>query len=165
MEMFKKAYLNLDDVTEKVCAPEGKVVGIVNFASPLPLFYSDLSDPNYEANYYNKLMVKYILENGIAMLTINFKEDPLGFPTNRNLTIANIEKLLEIKIDNPTGIIYDNSCVWSKRMFPFAHTAYWTAKRQFSNAIVKSIVNGYKFQYDEKYQAKIIKRKSKKSEL
>lgn len=164
-EMFKEGYLKLDEITEKVCAPNDKVAGIVNFASPLVLFYSDISDPNYELNYYNRLMIKYILENGIFMMTINFREDPLGFPTNKNVTINEIEKLLEIDIENPSGVIYDNSGVWSKRMFPFAHTAYWSAKGTFSSAIVKSFVNAYKFQYDEKYQQKVIKRNRKKSEL
>lgn len=164
-EMLKNGYLKLDEITEKVCAPKDKVAGIVNFASPLVLFYSDISDPNYELNYYNRLMIKYVLENGIFMLTINFREDPLGFPTNRNITINDIEKYLEISVENPSGVIYDNSGVWSKRMFPFAHTSYWPAKRIFSSAVVKSFVNAYKFQYDDKYQKKVIKRNSKKSEL
>ena len=164
-EMLKEGYLKLDDITEKKCAPEGNVVGIVNFASPLVLFYSDMSDPNYEMSYYSVLLIKYILEKGIFMLTINFREDPLGFPTNRNVTISEIEKLLEIDIENPSGVIYDNSGVWSKRMFPFAHTAYWSARGTFSSAIVKSFVNAYKFQYDEKYQKKVLKKNSKKSEL
>lgn len=164
-EMLKEGYLKLDDITEKKCAPEGNVVGIVNFASPLVLFYSDMSDPNYEMSYYSVLLIKYILEKGIFMLTINFREDPLGFPTNRNVTISEIEKLLEIDIENPSGVIYDNSGVWSKRMFPFAHTAYWSARGTFSSAIVKSFVNAYKFQYNEKYQQKIIKNNRKKSEL
>ena len=164
-EMLKEGYLKLDDITEKKCAPEGNVVGIVNFASPLVLFYSDMSDPNYEMSYYSVLLIKYILEKGIFMLTINFREDPLGFPTNRNVTISEIEKLLEIDIENPSGVIYDNSGVWSKRMFPFAHTAYWSARQIFSSAIVKSFVNAYKFQYDEKYQKKVLKKNSKKSEL
>jgi hypothetical protein len=110
-------------------------------------------------------MVKYILENGIFFMTVNFSEDPLGFPTSKNVTIKEIEDTLDIEIVNPTGIVYDNSGVWSKRMFALAHTSYWTARRTFSNAIVKSLVNGYKFQYDEKYQKKVLKRKSKKSEL
>lgn len=164
-EQLKKNYLQIDDMTERACAPEGKVKGIVNFACPLVLFYSDISDPNYELNFYNKLMIKYIMENGIFMMTINFREDPLGFPTSRNITVKEIEERLNIKIENPTGVIYDNSSVWSKRMFALAHTSYWSARRTFSNAIVKSFVNGYKFQYDEKYQAKVIKRNSKKSEL
>jgi len=165
IDKLKQNYLKLDEVTENVCAPKDKIAGVVNFACPLPLFYSDISDPNYELNYYNKLMIKYILENGIFMLTVNFREDPLGFPVSSNMTVAQIEDLLDLKIENPSGVIFDNSGVWSKRMFPFAHTSYWTARGTFSNAIIKSAVNGYKFQYDEKYQKKVLKRKSKKSEL
>ena len=164
-EQLKKNYLNMDDMTDKACAPEGKVKGVVNFASPLVLFYSGISDPNYELNFYNKLMVKYIMENGIFVMTINFREDPLGFPTNRNLTTEEMKERLGIEIENPSGIIYDNSGVWSKRMFALAHTSYWTARGTFSNAVVKSFVNGYKFQYNEKYQKKVIKKHSKKSEL
>jgi len=164
-EQLKKNYLKIDDMTEKACAPEGSVKGVVNFACPIVLFYSDISDPKYELNYYNKLMIKYIMENGIFMMTVNFREDPLGFPTNRNITAKEIEQLLGVTIDNPTGVIYDNSGVWSKRMFALAHTSYWSARGIFSKAVVKSFINGYKFQYDEKYQNKVIKRNSKKSEL
>ena len=164
-EELKKNYLKIDDMTKLACAPEGKVKGIVNFACPIVLFYSDISDPNYELNFYNKLMIKYIMENGIFMLTVNFREDPLGFPTSRNLTAKEIEERLGFEIVNPSGVIYDNSGVWSKRMFALAHTSYWSARGTFSKAVVNSFVNGYKFQYDEKYQAKVIKRHSKKSEL
>ena len=164
-EQLKKNYLTIDDMTQKACVPEGRVKGVVNFACPIVLFYSDLSDDNYELNFYNRLMIKYIMENGIFMLTVNFREDPLGFPTSRNLTAKEIEQRLGVKIDNPTGVIYDDSGVWSKRCFALAHTSYWTARGTFSKAIVKDFVNGYKFQYDEKYQKKILKRNSKKSEL
>ena len=164
-EQFKTNYLKLDEMTELACAPEGKFKGIVNFASPLVLFYSDLADDNYELNYYNKLMIKYIMENGIFMLTVNFREDPLGFPMSKNLTASEIEARLGLDIENPTGVIYDNSSVWSKRFFALAHTSYWSARGTFSKAIVKSFVNGYKFQYDDKYQNKVIKQNKKKSEL
>ncbi len=164
-KQLKENYLKLNKMTEKACAPDGKIRGIVNFASPLPLFYSDISDENYAPNYYNRIMIKYILENGIFMITVNFKEDPLGFPTSNNLTIKDIANRLDLTIENPSGVIYDNSGVWSKRMFPFAHTSYWTARRAFSNAVVKSFVNGYKFQYDEKFQKKMLKKDSKKLEL
>ncbi len=164
-EQLKKNYLTIDDMTQKACAPEGRVKGVVNFACPIVLFYSDISDNNYELNFYNRLMIKYIMEHGIFMLTVNFREDPLGFPTSRNLTAKEIEQRLGVSINNPTGVIYDDSGVWSKRCFALAHTSYWTARGTFSKAIVKDFVNGYKFQYDEKYQKKILKRKSKKSEL
>jgi hypothetical protein len=155
---LKTNYLKLNELTEDFCAPKDKVLGVVNFASPLVLFYSDMADENYELNYYNKLMIKYLLENGIFMLTVNFKEDPLGFPTSTNLTVKEIEQILEMNIENPKGVIYDNSGVWSKRLFPFAHTAYWSAKGTFANAVVKSFVNGYKFQYNEQYQKKTLKK-------
>ena len=55
-------YLALKDATENYCVPDDTLKGVVNFASPLVLFYSDLANPDYELNYYNKLMLKYILE-------------------------------------------------------------------------------------------------------
>lgn len=165
IEKLKENYLKLDEITELACTPEGKVKGIVNFASPLVLFYSDLADPDYELNYYNKLMTKYILENGIFWITVNFREDPLGFPTSRNLTINEISDRLGFQIENPSGVIFDDSSVWSKRIFALAHTSYWSARGTFSKAVVKSFTNGYKFQYDPEYQAKVLKRNSKKMEL
>ncbi len=72
---------------------------------------------------------------------------------------------MNIKVENPTGVIYDNSSVWSKRSALFAHTSYWSARGTFANGVVKSFVNGTKFQYDKNYQDKILKRKNKKSEV
>jgi hypothetical protein len=164
-EELKSNYLNIDGVTEQYCAPEGNVKGIVNFASPIPLFYSDMTDKNYEFTFYSRYMFKYLLENGIYVLTVNFREDPLGFPTSRNFTIEQIEELANIKVENPTGVIYDNSHVWSRRSAFFAHTSYWSARGTFANGVVKSFVNGTKFQYNEKYQQKVLKRKNKKSEV
>ncbi|DAA99871.1 TPA: hypothetical protein CPT96_07755 [Candidatus Gastranaerophilales bacterium HUM_10] len=164
-EKLKSNYLTLDEQTELACAPDKRLKGIVNFASPLVLFYSDLADSDYELNYYNKLMTKYIFENGIFWITVNFREDPLGFPTSRNLTVNEIQDRLDMQIENPSGVIYDDSSVWSRRLFAFAHTSYWSARGTFSKAVVKSFINGYKFQYDPKYQAKVLKRKSKKAEL
>lgn len=164
-EELKANYLKLNEITELACAPDKKVRGIVNFASPLVLFYSDLADSNYELNYYNKLMTKYIFENGIFWITVNFREDPLGFPTSRNMTVNEISDRLGLKLENPSGVIFDDSSVWSKRMFAFAHTSYWSAKGAFSKAVVKSFINGYKFQYDPEYQAKVLKKHSKKMEL
>ena len=161
---LKENYLQIDTATEEVCSPPGTVKGIVNFASPLVLFYSDLSDSDYELTYYNKLLLKYIMENGLFMLTVNFREDPLGFPSSRNLTAEDMQNIIKINIENPTGFIYDNSSVWSKRPFFLAHTSYWSARKTFSKAVVKSIADGYRFQYDEKFQNKVRKH-SRKYEL
>ena len=164
-ELLKENYLKLDEYTQKYCAPKGYITGVVNFASPIPLFYSDMADKNYEFTFYSKHMMKYQLENGIYFLTVNFREDPLGFPTSRNLTIEQLEELADIKVENPSGVFYDNSCVWSKRSAFFAHTSYWSARGTFANGVVKSFVNGTKFLYDKKYQDKVLKRKNKKSEV
>lgn len=164
-EKLKENYLNINQATEKYCAPKGYVRGVVNFASPVPLFYSDMADPNYDLNFYNKYLTKYIYENGIYFLTVNFKEDPLGFPSSRNLTVTQLEELLDLKIENPTGVIFDNSSVWSKRSALFAHTSYWSARNTFAKSVVKSFVNGTKFQYDKEYQNKVLKKKNKKSEV
>lgn len=164
-EELKANYLKMGEATDQYCAPQGFVRGVVNFASPIPLFYSDIADPNYELNFYNKYLIKYIYENGIYFLTVNFREDPLGFPSSRNMTVAQLEERLDLKIENPTGVIYDNSSIWSRRSAFFAHTSYWSAKSIFAKGVVKSFVNGTKFQYDPKYQQKVLKKKNKKSEV
>lgn len=164
-ELLKENYLKIDESTEKYCAPKGYVRGVVNFASPIPLFYSDMADPNYEITFYNKYVTKYIYENGIYFLTVNFKEDPLGFPTSDNLTVSQLEDILNLKINNPKGVIYDNSGVWSRRSAFVAHTSYWSARNIFAKAVVEGFVDGTKFQYNKKYQEKVLKKKNKKSEV
>lgn len=159
---IEQNYLNLQEATKTACAPKDTFKGVVNFASPLVLFYSDLADADYELTYYNRLMLKYIIENGLFFITVNYREDPLGFPSSKNLTIAEMEKLADIKIENPTGFVYDNSNVWSKRSVLFAHTSYWSAKRTFANAVVKAFSNGYRLQYDEKFQQKVLNNNKKK---
>ena len=66
---------------------------------------------------------------------------------SKNLKISEIEEVLNTNFNNPQGIIYDNSSVWSGRPFPLAHTAYLSAKKTFAKAIVKTFTDAYKFQY------------------
>lgn len=161
-ELFKKNYMHLDENTENVCAPEGSVKGIVNFASPLVLFYSDLTDPNFELTYYNQLLYKYIIEKDLFWLTVNFREDPLGFPTTRNLTIEELEKSAQIQIEPHAGFIYDWSRTPSGRTFMGAHTAYWSARKTFAKAVVSAYDNGYRHQYDKEFQKRALKYYAKK---
>lgn len=161
----EEGYLKIKEATENYCAPVDSLKGIVNFASPLVLFYSDLADPDYELNYYNKLMLKYIVENGLFFITVNFREDPLGFPSSKNLTIDEMEKLTGVEINDPKGFIYDNSSVWSKRSALFAHTSYWSGRRVFSKAVVKAFTNGYKLQYDKDFQQKVRNNNKRKIKL
>ncbi len=160
VDKLKENYLKLDEATEQYCAPDGAVRGFVNFASPIPLFYSDITDKDYEITFFTKYAIKYVLENGVYFLTVNFREDPLGFPSGRNLTIQQYEQVLNLTLDNPTGVIYDNSSVWSKRSALVAHTSYWSARNVFAKAVVKNFVEGTKFQYNEEYQKKILEQKN-----
>lgn len=153
-ESFKQMYLKLDEFTENTCVPQGAVKGIVNFASPLVLFYSDLADSDYELTYYNRFMLKYMLENNLFMLTVNFKEDPMGFPTTKNLTVKELSEKAKIDVINPSGFVYDNSTVWSRRTFLLAHTSYWTARKIFSKAVAQSFVDGYKYMLDKQIEVK-----------
>ena len=161
-KLLEQNYLKLEDITPQVCTPDNSLAGVVNYASPLVLFYSDIADPEYEPNYYNKLMLKYIIEKGLFFITVNYREDPLGFPSNRNLTIDEMEKILDVEMNNPKGFVYDNSSVWSKRSFMFAHTSYWNTRKTFSKAVVKAFSNGYKLQYDKAFQQKVLKSRRKK---
>lgn len=152
---FKEKYINLDSSTDKVCMPEGAVKGIINFASPLVLFYSDISDPDYELTYYNRYLLKYILEKDLFMLTINFKEDPMGYPTSKNLSLDELKETAKIDINDPKGFVYDNSGVWSKRTFLLAHTSYWSARKTFAKAAAKSYAQGYNYFYNIKESDKL----------
>lgn len=161
-DLFKKAYLELDKSTANVCVPDHAVKGIVNFASPLVLFFSDISDPNFELTYYNRLLVKYIVENDMFWLTINYRADPLGFPGGRNLTIEEMENAANIDIEPHAGFIYDQSDTWGRNSALATHTSYWATRRIFSQAVVRAYINGYKYQYDDNFKQKKVNKFEKK---
>ncbi len=139
----KKIYLNLDSYTNKMCTPDGALKGIVNFASPLVLFYSDISNPAYPLTYYNKLLYKYILENDMFWLTVNYADDPLGYPTTRNVSYNDLKNLLDIPITPNNGFLYSKSDIKSRRTFIGAHTSYWATSDKFSKAVVQAYEEGY----------------------
>jgi len=161
-ELFKKNYLNLDAVTDAACAPNHTVKGIVNFASPLVLFYSDLSDPSYDLTYYNRLLFKYIIENDMFWITVNYRNDPLGFPGGSNLTIEEIENATNIDIEPHAGFMYDQSDTWNRNSALATHTSYWATRRIFSKAVVRAYVDGYRHQYDDNFKEKKVLKFQKK---
>ena len=161
---FKESYDKLDETTELVCAPNNSIKGVINFASPLVLFYSDISDPNVELTNYNKYLLKHIFENDMFTLNINYREDPLGFPAIKNATYEQLAAKTGVNITNPEGMVYENSGVWSGRSFAFANTSYYSARKIFPRALRKNLINGYRLQYDEEYRAKELKKLEKEYE-
>lgn len=148
-EHFKRDYMHLDTLTDKVCIPDHAVKGIVNFATPLVLFYSDLSDPNYDFTYYNSLLYKYLIENDMFWLTVNYRADPLGFPGGKNLSIQEVEQATNLNIEPHQGFMYDQSDTWGRNSAFATHTSYWTTRKIFSRAVVRAYVNGYRYHYDD----------------
>ena len=143
MQNFKNAYLKLDKYTCTSCIPQGALKGIINFASPLVLFYSDISNPNYPLTYYNKLLYKYILENDIFWLTVNYADDPLGFPTTKNISYEDLKNIIDIKINPQNGFLYSKSDVKSRKTFIRSHTSYWATAKKFSKAVVEAYEEGF----------------------
>jgi hypothetical protein len=161
-DTFKKDYMNLDNLTDKFCIPDNAIKGIVNFGSPLVLFYSDISDPNFDLTYYNRLLFKYIIENDMFLLTVNYRADPLGFPGGRNLSIEEMEKATNIDIEPHAGFIYDQSDTWGRNSALATHTSYWATRQIFSKAVVRAYVNGYRHEYDDYLKQKKINKYIKK---
>lgn len=163
--LFQKNYLKLDESTDSVCVPDHAVRGIVNFASPLVLFYSDLSDPNFDLTYYNRLLFKYIIENDMFWITVNYRADPLGFPGGKNLTIEEMEQAAGVDINPHAGFIYDQSDTWGRNSALATHTSYWATRRIFSKAVVRAYVNGYRYQYDDNFKPKSAMKFEKKLKI
>lgn len=160
--LFKQYYMHLDESTDNVCAPDHSIKGIVNFASPLVLFYSDLSDPRFDLTYYNRLLFKYIIENDMFWITVNYRADPLGFPGGKNLTIEEMEQAANIDIEPHAGFIYDQSDTWGRNSALATHTSYWTTRKIFSKAVVRAYVNGYRHEYDDNFKQKTVNKYVKK---
>ena len=144
----KNQYLQLDKYTCETCIPPGALKGIVNFASPLVLFYSDISNPNYPLTYYNKLLYKYLLENGMFWLTVNYADDPLGYPAAKNIAYKDLKDKIDIDISPAEGFLYSKSDMKSRRTFIGAHTSYWATAKKFSKTVVKAYEEGYNLYND-----------------
>ena len=142
-EFAKQNYDKIDDYTCKYCMPEGAVKGVVNFASPLVLFYSDISNPNYPLTYHNKLLYKYLLENNIFWLTVNYADDPFGYPTTKNISYVDLKDKLNMEIKPNKGFLYSKSDIKSRRTVLGAHTSYWATGKKFSKAVIQAYKDGY----------------------
>ena len=145
IEVFRKNYANLDNYTKQVCFNGGDVKGVVGFASPARLFYSDFIDETSSLSNITKLMGKSIIENDVFYLTVNYNNDPFGFANGENFTLETLQKesplLKNIKLGK--GFIYNKSDNYVPRTFVTAHLAYWQTPKRFAKAIVKAFNEGY----------------------
>ncbi len=146
LEAFKKNYAELDSYTDKVCFAGGDVKGVIGFASPARLFYSDLMDEKTSISNISRLMSQSIVENDVFYLTVNYSNDPFGFPNGENFTYKKLQNEIA-KISNNfkggQGFIYNKSNNYVPRTFVTAHLAYWDTPKRFAKAIVKAFNEGY----------------------
>ncbi len=147
-QLIFKNYPLLNEKTQTTCFKDGSVRGVINFASPLSLFYSEVSDTKSDLNFLSKLMYRHILESGVFWLTVNYAEDPLGFPTSKNISLEELNKISVVPINPKGGFVYDVSNVRSRKSFITAHMAYWHTQKRF----VKAIINAYNKGYENMYK-------------
>ncbi len=142
---IKNSLKNLNEYTKQYCAPEGTVLGVINYASPLALFYSDMNNKSLEITNYNSYLFKYLKDNDVFLLTVNFAEDPMGFPIANNVNVNDVEKLINIKFsENGKGFFYTKSDVKSPATFIGAHLSYWNHPKKFARMITDGYIEGYK---------------------
>lgn len=145
-EAFKRNYKELDNITSKACFANGTIKGVVGFASPARLFYSDLLDSDSSINYISQLMSKNIVENNVFYLTVNYSNDPFGFSNAENFTYKKLKETNSVPANNiklGQGFIYNKSNNYVPRTFVTAHLAYWQTPKRFAKAIVKAFNEGY----------------------
>jgi len=148
-EEFKDAYMSMDAFTDTYCIPDDTVIGVINYASPIPLFYSDMGDQKFGTFKFINLMYNYLIEHDFFFLTVNYADDPLGFPNGVNYTNEEIKNLTNMNFEQELGFFYDYSKDLSWKTFLGAHTSYWNTKKRFSKAIIKAYKEGRKLQYEE----------------
>ena len=142
-EMAKAQYNKMDEYTQRYCVPKGAIKGIVNFANPQVLFYSDLSNKNYPLNYYTELLYQYLLENNMFFITVNYADDPFGYCDVNNKEYLKLSNNLKNKTSNNIGFIYSKNDIKSGRTFLWAHTSYWSTSKKFSKALLNAYTDGY----------------------
>ena len=146
LNVFEKNYSELDRYTQNACFEGGTVKGIVGFASPARLFYSDFISDKTSINNLSRLMAKSIIENDVFYLTVNYSNDPFGFSNSENFTLKKLQESMpniSSEFKNTKGFIYNKSDNYVPRTFITAHLAYWQTPKRFAKAIVKAFKEGY----------------------
>ena len=83
-------------------------------------------------------------------ITVNFSDDPLGYPLTKNVTPDELKNMYDFEFaDSGKGFMYDKSNVKSPSTFLGAHTSYWKHSKKFSKAVRDAYIEGYKNFYEK----------------
>ena len=144
---FIKEYSKMNEITKQACYDDNKFKGVINFGSPLFLFSSSLTNPQTELGQYSISNLANYISKGHFWLSLNFKEDPLGFSDGSDYYYSSVEEFLGKPIESKQGFIYDNSKMSANRPFFMAHYAYLTRYKMFAKNMAKSFAEAYKIFY------------------
>lgn len=147
LESFSKKIDSIDVYTKMNCAPKDAIIGGINYASPYALFYSDMYDKSYKLSELMAYTYKFIVENNIFWITVNYSDDPLGFPVSKNVTFNEVEKTTNLEIQPNGGFIFDKSNKSSRRTFLLAHLSYYKTAKRYAKILVEAINEGYNYFY------------------
>lgn len=140
-EDFIINYNNLDKATANYCIPPNTIKGVINFGSPLLLFYSDLFSEDSKSYYLSNRLAKYFMDNDMFFIIVNYIEDPIGIPSSNEYLVKNF------KAKDSSGIIYNKTDFKSLQSAIFAHEAYFKNPKTFSKAVVTTFEEGHEAFY------------------
>lgn len=148
-KQFTQAYSKLDYYSQKSCMPDNSVIGIINFGSPLSLFYPDVvGGDSLMSQDQIFAFFKRMQEDNIFLLTVNFADDPVGFPVGKNITAQDIEMAFaKVLNKNARGFIYNYSSVKSPSTFISAHSSYWKHPKKFAKMCSEAYKKGLQYFY------------------
>lgn len=144
---LKKAFARLDKDTQDLCTPDNTISGVINFGSPLELFFSCYLKTGTDCiNEYQKPFIEYLIKNNIFLLTVNFANDPLSLSVAKNPTKVSLERKLDTEFEDANkGFIYNYSKEKSLSPLFTAHFAYWIHPKKFSKTAKNAYIKGYKY--------------------
>ena len=145
---MKREFPNLDTYTDKYCSPQGAVKGFVVFGAPLTIFDSSVTKEGSSSNRLMQLAVKYLVENNVFFLVVNYENDFIGMPLAGKPTLKELQESETLGTITPNGgFLYDASGVKCRTNIFSSHMAYWSNGKRFAKNIVKSYNDGYKYFY------------------
>lgn len=135
---YKQKLKNIDCYTKMYCNPNN-INGVINFGAPI-LFFQDEYYKGDTFKKLNDLLIKYIIENDMFFLTVNYKDDPFSVITPKNFEYSTFRTQ---NVKNGSGFIYEYNNFKSYKTFLKSHNAYWTSRKQFAKNVKKAYEEGF----------------------
>lgn len=145
---LKREFPRLDTYTDLYCSPKDAVKGFVVFGAPLTIFESSAAQEGTSSNKLFLLAIKYLVENDIFFLVVNYENDFIGMPLAGKPTYKELKQINDFGNIVPNGgFLYDASGIKCRTNVFSSHMAYWSNGKRFAKSIIKAYKEGYKYFY------------------